>query len=198
MTIVRLNGTHGSGKSTAVTRVMAKYGCEPVFQDGFKHPVGYMATLPSKELLFIVGPYETACGGCDAVQPFARIWPLVQYGVQRAAHVLFEGALLSTTFGKIGAESEVYGDDFVWAFMDTPLEKCRQRVDTRRGVRGAEPLTNFTNIDAKWDTIDRLRRKLDMGMVGTIGPRKTAVISHLNPAKDVFKLFGVKLMKEPV
>jgi len=198
MTIVRLNGTHGSGKSTTVTRVMAKYGAERVMQDGQKKPIGYTTLLPNKEQLFIVGPYETACGGCDAVQPFARIWPLVEFGLERFSHVLFEGALLSTTFGHIGAQSERFGNDFIWAFMDTPVEKCRQRVNTRRAVRGADPLIDFTNVNAKWDTIDRLRRKLDMGMVGTIGPRKTAVISHLTPAKDVFKLFGVKLMKEPI
>lgn len=198
MTIVRLNGTHGSGKSTTATRVMNKYGFEKVHQDGQKRPIGYMSQLPNGELLFIVGPYETACGGCDAVQPFARIWPLVEFGIERATHVLFEGALLSTTFGHIGTKSEQYGDDFVWAFMDTPMLKCQERVNQRRAVRGAEPLADFVNVNSKWQTIDRLRLKLIAGEVGTIGPRKTVLINHQHPAKDVFKLFGVRLTKEPI
>lgn len=200
-TIVRLNGTHGSGKSTVAAKIISKLRGVPIYADGDtrrKKPLGYSVQLiQNKGKLFVVGPYETPCGGCDAIQPFADIWPRVLWGLQTHDHALFEGALVSTTFGAIGAASEAYGDSFVWAFMDTPKEKCRERVNQRRAIRGAPPLTDFFNIDAKWDTITKLKYKLQDGLVGNIGPRVTATIDHTHPVKDVMSLFGVKLTKEP-
>lgn len=194
MTIVRLNGTHGSGKSTVATKIMKYLHTVPIM--GPKRPNGYLVSLPagSRKKLFIVGPYESPCGGCDAIQPFADIWPRVEWAAKNGYHVLFEGALLSTTYGAIGKASEAY-PRFVWAFMDTPLEVCRERVNGRRAERGAAPLTDFKNVDSKWHTIARLRDKLLEGKVGNLPPVTT--VSHLHPVVDVMNLFGVKLNKEP-
>ena len=197
MTIVRLNGTHGSGKSTVATKIMKYLNTIPIGSEGKKRPDGYIVTLPqgSSRKLFIVGPYETACGGCDAIQPFAAIWPTVEWAAKRGFHVLFEGALVSTTFGAIGEASREYGKNFVWAFMDTPLETCRERVNGRRAQRGAAPLTDFKNVDSKWHTIRRLHDKLSDGTFGY--KPMVASIDHTRPVMGVMNLFGVKLNKEP-
>lgn len=202
MTIVRLNGTHGSGKSTVAAKIMRYLNTVPLFsneeQRSKRKPEGYLVSLPHghRKKLFIVGPYETACGGCDAIQPFSDIWPRVAWAADHGYHVLFEGALVSTTYGAIGAASEAYGKNFAWAFLDTPLEVCRERVNARRAERGAAPLTDFKNVDSKWHTIARLREKLLNGDVGH-ARAVVASISYKTPVKDVMGLFGVTLTKEP-
>lgn len=192
MTIIRLNGTHGSGKSTVAYKLLAKYHNTPA---AGKRPDGYTVTLPGDKTLAIVGPYLTACGGCDAVQPFARVWDLVAEAADSHDHVLFEGALLSTTYGAQGKASEAYGADFVFAFLDTPLATCVERVNQRRAAAGKGPLPDSKNVDSKWHTIDRLRQKLETGVVGA--GQRTAIIRHQTPVKDVLALLGVRINKEP-
>ena len=198
--IVRLNGTHGSGKSTTVTKLMKLYGATPSYADGdakFKRPIGYKVELPTG-MLWVVGPYEIACGGCDSIQPFANIWPRVMMGVQNNWHVLFEGALLSTVYGSVGREMELLDAAQVsWAFMDTPLAMCQARVNERRATRGAGPLTDFKNVDSKWYTVNRLKDKLAAGSIGSIGAHRTVWIDHKQPVKTVLKEFGVTIRKEP-
>lgn len=198
MTIVNLRGTHGSGKSTVVTKIMAKYGATW----DTKHKQGYNVELPNGEVLRIVGRYETACGGCDGIQPYSDIWPAVIWGLSLCDHVLFEGVLVSTTYGSIGEASEKFGDQFVFAFMDTPLEECVRRVNARRAARGVDPITDTKNIDSKYATIARLGMKLAGTYAGTprlVDPphRRVAVIDYTHPVKDVLKLFGVRINKEP-
>lgn len=192
MTIIRLNGTHGSGKSTVAYKLLAKYPNTPA---AGKRPDGYTVTLPGDRTLAIVGPYLTACGGCDAVQPFSRVWELVKEAAASHDHVFYEGALLSTTYGAQGKGSEEYGADFVFAFMDTPLATCLDRVDERREAAGKPPLADGKNVCNKWWTIDRLRQKLEAGTVGA--GQRTAIIRHTSPVKDVLALLGVKITKEP-
>lgn len=45
-------------------------------------------------------------------------------------HVIFEGLIVSNVFGRWAKVAEDCGD-FIWAFMDTPLEVCRQRTAGR-------------------------------------------------------------------
>lgn len=198
--LIRLNGTHGSGKSTVAVKIMKMFSTTAIFADGdtkLKKPLGYEVELPDN-MLWIVGPYKSACGGCDAIQPFSDIWPRVEMGTRSGYHVLFEGALLSTVYGSIGAEMEKLDPDHVvWAFLDTPLEVCRARVNARRAARGAGPLADFKNVDSKHATIARLADKLRMGDVGIIGGQNTATIRHKKPVTDVLNLLGVKIDKEP-
>lgn len=195
MTVIRLNGTHGSGKSTVAYKLLAKFPHAVAQPEGAKKPSGYVVALPNGKKLGVVGPYTTACGGCDAVQPFDRIWPLVESFYQTCDHVFFEGALLSTVYGSQGKASEALGSDFVFAFMDTPLEECVRRVNSRRAAAGKPPIERTDNIESKWHTIDRLRQKLEQGVVGA--GQRTAIIRHQTPVKDVLALLGVRIAKEP-
>lgn len=100
----------------------------------------------------MVGSYETACGGCDGIQPYSLIWPrVVEY--EKQGHVVFEGALVSSSYGNIGRDSEVYGNQFVFAFLDTPLETCLQRIKLRREARGDTRPLDPKNTKVKYDNI---------------------------------------------
>src|ERR1044071_6153178 len=76
--LISLRGTHGSGKSTAVRTLMGQATCRPVYDVlfGLRHPEAYELRLPHvARSIYVMGPYQTPCGGCDAIQPFALIAP---------------------------------------------------------------------------------------------------------------------------
>jgi len=189
MTIVSIRGTHGSGKSTIVTKIMAKYKATPL--GAGKRPDGYAMALPTGEHLFVVGPYHTACGGCDAVQPYSDILPRIEE-YAKTGHVLFEGALVSSSYGTIGAAlNGCPGATF--AFLDTPLDECLRRIAARRAAKGNfEPL-NPKNTAVKHENV--YRTKDQMRRLGSAV--RIVDIDHREPVKGVLRLFGVSLRKEP-
>lgn len=70
--IINLRGTHGSGKSTAVRRVMGKcpYVCKvhTTIPEAVRPIVGYDCKLPNGQSLYVLGNYANACGGADGIQ----------------------------------------------------------------------------------------------------------------------------------
>ena len=157
---------------------------------------GYYVALPSGARLLIVGPYKTACGGCDAIQPYADIWPLIAKGRAEGCHVLFEGALVSSSYGNlptsIGKRSEEFGDDMIFAFLDTPLDICLSRIAARRAARGNFDPVNPDNTVAKFSGVyksfDTIQRKFG---------RQVKWINYLKPVAEIMRLFGERVNKEP-
>lgn len=148
--IINLRGTHGSGKSTVVKQLMGRYKAEPLIAKNEKKPQGYYMKTPFGDIR-VVGSYETACGGCDAIQPYDLIWPRVA-NYAKVGHVIFEGALISSCLGAIYEASKQY-EDFVYAYLDTPLEVCLTRIKQRRAAKGnAKPL-DPKNTKSKYDGI---------------------------------------------
>jgi hypothetical protein len=197
--IVNLRGTHGSGKSTVVAKILAKYDHEPLESEqkrsGLKTLVYSVMLRPRQaagERLIVIGNYDTACGGCDGIQPYDRIWPLVDRYGTLGYNVLFEGALVSSSYGNIGRASEPYGDNFVFAFMDTPLDVCLLRIKARRLAKGNEKPLDPTNTEFKFHAVAKSRIKME----GELG-RRCVTINHLTPVRDTLKLFGIHLRKEP-
>lgn len=192
MTIVSLRGTHGSGKSSVVAKILSNFCRSPLPNpDKPKKPWGYYVILPTGTL-FVVGSYTTACGGCDAIQPYSDIWPLIEEAADAGHHVLFEGALVSSSYGNIGRSSEKYGDDVVFAFLDTPLATCLERIKTRRAANGNYKPLDPTNTEKKFNSVNKSigKIKFDFG-------RRVAIIDHTQAVKQTLKLFGVILRKEP-
>lgn len=199
MTVVSIRGTHGSGKSTVVTKIMAMYprGCYPLatpMNDKGKVKVsGYRVELPTGTLR-VIGPYETACGGCDAIQPYSDIWPRIETAFNDFEHVLFEGALVSSSYGNIGrALDKLAGDGAVFAFLDTPLEVCLRRIAQRREARGNFEPVKPDNTAHKHQSVERSKLQMEK-----LGSRIHIVdIDYTQPVKQVLKLFGVNIRKEP-
>lgn len=192
MTIVSLRGTHGSGKSSVVAKILAKYGSTSVLNPYKpKKPLGYHVELPTG-LLFVVGSYTTACGGCDAIQPYADIWPRIEEAADAGDHVLFEGALVSSSYGNIGRSSEKYGNDMVFAFLDTPLATCLERIKQRRAAKGNDKPLDPANTEFKFNSVNKSIEKIrsEFG-------RRVVIIDHTQAVKQTLKLFGVTLRKEP-
>lgn len=199
--IVRLGGTHGSGKSSVVAAILAKYPrvetlYGPANKRGERREREYVVQIPTG-LLSIIGPYNTPCGGCDAIQPFSGIWPLVSAAYKRGNNVLFEGALLSSSYGiQIGQASEEFGHNVVFALMDTPVTTCLRRVNERRAARFAEAGKPFTPIKPA-QTEAKFKGSWKAMETAAERGRRAVFINHTHPVQDVMKLFGVRLTKEP-
>lgn len=182
--IVNIRGTHGSGKSTIVRTLLDQYDSPPLGLG--KRPEGYAVNVPSLDRpLYVVGSYETACGGCDGIQPYALIWPrVVQYAA--LGHVLFEGALVSSSYGNIGRDSEAYGTEFVFAFLDTPLEVCLARIAARRKARGDDRPVNPKNTQVKYDNIRKSLPKIRDEF-----RRRVVILDHRKAVSQLLGLYSV-------
>ena len=71
--ILRLSGTFGSGKTTAVREFLDpfKYSSETLRNSSTNKVMGYKVNLSSQNIstpLYIVGSYENICGGTDGIK----------------------------------------------------------------------------------------------------------------------------------
>lgn len=153
--IINIRGTHGSGKSTVVKTILDRYESDVESSNDKGKPNNYIVSIPwLKRKLYVIGSYVTACGGCDGIQPYTEIWPRIEKFAE-LGHVMLEGALVSSSYGNIGRASEIYGDDFVFAFMDTPIEVCIERIRQRRLSKGNDKPLNPANTIKKFEAVER-------------------------------------------
>jgi hypothetical protein len=180
--LISLRGTHGSGKSTAVKNLLTRYSGKEILGEKGK-PEGYKLEVPWLKLpVYVVGSYRTACGGCDGIQPYALIWPrIVEYA--KGGHVLFEGALVSSSYGNIGRASEIYGSECVFAFMDTPLATCIKWVKARRAARGDKKPLNPHNLVQKYKAV-----KASIIKIRDEFKRRVVLIDHKRPSAHLLEI----------
>ncbi len=181
--IINIRGTHGSGKSTLVADILNRNVYTPLGEG--KRPEGYKVTIAGlRRPLYVVGPYTTACGGCDAIQPYALIWPRVEEYAKKG-HVIFEGALVSSSVGNIGRTMAARRQkDCVVCFLDTPVEECIARIQRRRAARGDERPLNPANTVSKHQSVERSRPKME-----ALGLR-CVTLRHKRAAKDLASLLS--------
>jgi hypothetical protein len=155
--IVVLRGTSGSGKTTIAAGVMKVLGPHAgTFNVGPKGKLGgYVWDQPP---VTVVGRYETACGGCDAMSWKGAADDLEQAvveGVGRGHSVLLEGLMVSTwgadrllRLAKVAPLTVLH--------LDTPLDVCLDAVRARRAERAAlkgqeAGELNVRNTTDKWN-----------------------------------------------
>jgi len=157
--IIQVRGTSGSGKSTVMREVMKALG-EPEVQyvTGRKRPQRYFFD----GLVYVLGHYESACGGCDTIGSARAVHDLTRLlldGPDNARVVLAEGLLLSEDV-KWTARLAEEGEDVRCLFLTTPLDRCLRQIEARRAEAGnAKPLDR-TNTVNRVRTIERARVKL--------------------------------------
>lgn len=159
MALIKLHGTSGAGKTTAVRELMAlAYDITPIGKPS--RPEAYRLRfhdMPSP--IFVLGSYEATCGGMDSITSVDEQIRLI-HTYAEVGHVVYEGLLMSTYYGRLGAAVERYGSDHIWAFMDTPIETCIERVKRRRLEAGNTKPLNEDNTRARTKSIASLRNKL--------------------------------------
>lgn len=203
MTVVSIRGTHGSGKSTVVQRIMKKFPTVPIIgrrNSKTAKPEGYLVTVEGLgRKLQIIGPYHTQCGGCDAVQPYDDILYMLDEAYKAGHHVLFEGALVSSSYGRVGEMMETFKDP-IFAYLDTPLSVCLARIAERRlakwkaaGKPGLPEPVDPANTTHKYESV--LRSKDQLKAKGS--KIRIVDIDHRVPTKQIMRLFGKQMWKEP-
>lgn len=151
--ILRIAGTFGSGKTTAM-RGFFNYPTE-ILMSGSKI-AGYKvdaSTVGITQPLFVVGKYDNTCGGTDAIKTQADIAERI-LKAHPHGHVLYEGALVSAS-GLGGAVTQAVhptGCD-VYAFLDTPKHLCITRVIGRRMEAGNQKEFDPKNLIQKFDSV---------------------------------------------
>ena len=159
--ILRIAGTFGSGKTTAMRDFLNNYPTETLM--GQKKIAGYRVDLSSagiKAPAFVVGKYDNTCGGTDAISTQAEIADRIMKA-HPLGHVLYEGALVSASglAGQVTQTIHTTGCD-VYAFLDTPQDLCIERVLGRRAEAGNEKLFNPKNLIKKFDSVIKCYKNL--------------------------------------
>lgn len=207
-TIVNLRGTSGAGKSTVVHTLLSMYQHQVVEHFGVRgnRPLVYELCLCSpkgtpsehpRPHLYVVGPYKTQCGGCDAITGYQDVLPPLLTKYARKGDILFEGLLISGGYGSVGRAMgrlmTTGGHSTVFALLDTPLELCLERVNARRRARGVEEPVNPKNTEQKYKAAHASQRNIAAENYG----HSCVMINHKRPVRDVLALFGVDLKREP-
>jgi hypothetical protein len=121
--ILNLRGTNGSGKSTAARSLIPDVSYE-VELAGVKCTVG-------NDVCLIGGYPEGKTGGCDRVKTYDLMRGAIREAAGTYPIVLFESVTVSTVFG---SWAEFCCElPFWWLYLDTPLDVCLARVETRNG-----------------------------------------------------------------
>jgi hypothetical protein len=159
--LINLRGTSGSGKTTIVRRLLHQWGARPIFGLlGLRAPEAYR--LDHDTSVFVLGPYVSPCGGCDAIGSMDDVLSLLDKYSKRG-HVVFESLLVSSMYGSVGEFLERYGKDAIVAFLDTPLERCRQQLLKRQANGRARG--DATLAQHYFGTLRVKQRMLDDGIL---------------------------------
>ena len=174
--ILRIAGTFGSGKTTAM-RGFFNYP-HSVLMSG-KKIAGYKVDASAAGItqpIFVVGKYDNTCGGTDAIKTQAEIAEKI-LKAHPHGHVLYEGALVSASglAGQVTQAIHPTGCD-VYAFLDTPQDLCVERVKGRRLAAGNDKEFDPKNLIDKFESVVNCYKNLRKE--GTYDVR---LIDHTDP-----------------
>lgn len=168
--LISVRGTNGSGKSTLVRRLLDGAPCQPLYGLlGPKRPEAYCLTVQDVgKPVYVIGSYHVASGGCDQIQPYDLILELLEKYAAKG-HVVFEGVIVSSSYGRVGRLMERWGQQAVMAFLTTSLEQCISNVKKRRGARADDREFNPKNLTSKYNQILGSRAKMrEAGLVRVV------------------------------
>jgi hypothetical protein len=155
--ICNIRGTTGSGKTTAVKQLIRCMRGVPMLDAR-----GKIWAYNLQDHVYVLGPYETPTGGCDVIRTQEEIYTGIRK-LARLGSVVFEGFLISGMCGRYRAlEDELKPTHrWIWACLDTPLEKCIERTIERRHRKGNTNEFNSTNLEEKFRAVITTRATLE-------------------------------------
>lgn len=156
--IINVRGNSGSGKTYLTRQFMAtgKIHSAP------EEPDVFMYWKDTR--WYILGRYTNTCGGCDTIKTQVEIIERVQRYTKMGANVWLEGLIMSTIYGTVGGYSERFGDRWVFAYLQPPIDVCLSRIYQRREEAGNTKPLNEANTRARVHSIESSRLKcIDRG-----------------------------------
>jgi hypothetical protein len=152
--LLNLRGSSGSGKSTVIRALLDRYGSRSIYGClGLRSPEAYRLD----DRTFVIGPYLTPCGGCDALGSIDRVIELVREYSAKGHDVIFEGLIISSSYGRIGQFLESYGKDALVAFLTTSRQRCYQQLCKRQAEGRARGSKSF---DRHYDGTQRIKQRM--------------------------------------
>lgn len=155
--IINVRGNSGSGKTYLTREFMSLIRSEPGKVFGATYE-GWdeIGDLKGRNWV-VLGKYGNVCGGCDTIKTQAEIIERIECAIKAKFNVWLEGLILSTIYGTVGEYSERFGDRWVFAYLQPPIEECIRRIKARRLAAGNNKLLNETNTRNRVATIVRNR-----------------------------------------
>jgi thymidylate kinase len=141
--IIQIRGNNGSGKSTTVQGIIARYGLHqkvyareldnwPEMAEKEDEVLGLILKGPG-DGTFVLGNYDRPSGGTDGIKRQEQITQRILTFHNLGYHVVYEGILASTIYQRFADIADKVGrDKAVFCFMDTPPEQCLANIDKRR------------------------------------------------------------------
>ena len=157
--LINIRGTNGSGKSHIVFRLMEMYGSEPI-----KNKDGrvWAYKLNSSPSIYILGRYETDCGGCDSIPTMDILISMAKELGKHGGDVICEGLLMSGLVSKpIALAAALKSHKTIFACLDTPLDICIERTVARRKKRGTTKEFNPAHLKVKYQAVISSRKNLE-------------------------------------
>ena len=183
--LLSIRGTNGSSKSTIVRELLKSASKKTAIYGvlGPRAPEAYGLTLKGvKKPVYVLGAYEIPTGGCDLIRPYDLILELIRKYAAKG-HVIFEGVLVSSSYGRVGQLMEEWGQEAVMAFLDTPLETCIKNVEGRRKVRGDDRQFDPKNLTTKYNQIVKSKEK-----IAEAGKLRVETLNYGRGAEQVLEL----------
>lgn len=148
--IINVRGTGGAGKSYVIRQLMQRYNVTPMTVHDRRQPVGYICQRVFGRPLYVVGHYETPCGGGDTMKTTTEVFEAVDRWSGHDIDVAFEGIISQDDVVRTVELHRRYPLKVL--ALRVPIEDCLAGIQARRAARGDERQLNPKN------TIDRAKR----------------------------------------
>ncbi|CAB4161530.1 hypothetical protein UFOVP731_60 [uncultured Caudovirales phage] len=168
MNVINIRGTNGSGKTTLLKRLVIEDKLSREIEIGPHKTKGHY--IPSLYAI-VVGSYAAGqpISGMDRVKTTAEAVESViaaatgDHTGGKACCALFEGVIISTVWSTWLSTSEILrrrnGTGMTWAFLQTPVWQCLERISARQRAKGAQREIDKKLVEGKQRSIDRIRHK---------------------------------------
>jgi hypothetical protein len=155
--ICNIRGTNGSGKTTAVTQLIRYLRGSTMLDEK-----GKIWAYNLQNRIYVLGRYETPTGGCDGIRTQEAIYAGIRT-LAALGNVVFEGFLISGMYARYRELEEELKPThhWIWACLDTPLEKCIEQTVKRRAEKGNTKEFNPANLGAKFRAVVTTRVTLE-------------------------------------
>jgi hypothetical protein len=179
--IVNVRGANGAGKTFVVRQFISSGWNGTDFKSGDR-VLGHFVNHGGYITLVVGSYYGDGSGGVDRMKNADEMFDVLEAGLLLADHVIFEGILVSTTFGKLGEWAAKHRNQFAIVHLDTSLNDCLRNIETRRARSGRdhkEPQSK-EKIEAKIKAINgAVKRFRDEGFtVHSVSSATAAAFIH--------------------
>lgn len=100
--------------------------------------------------VFIIGKYETPCGGCDGINTQDEVCRRVRKYAKKG-HVIFEGLIVTSCYKRYLDLFKKLKHPYRFVFLNTKIETCIKMVERRRASRGNTKPLDPTNTISKYE-----------------------------------------------